>query len=102
MATRYDILVKNNIPVIKDGDFAIDESDSQHIQDTVNSWPGWWKENPLDGVAVMSYNKSSGQIQLLARKIKIELTNDGYIVDSPIIEYDVNGKLTINPNARRV
>jgi hypothetical protein len=104
MAKRYDIGIDGNNDAIisADLDFVFQASDQQHIQDTLNAWPGWWKEYPLDGVAIESYVKSSSGMQLLARKIKVELNSDQYQVNNPIIGLTPDGTLKINPNADRV
>ncbi|MFB6456580.1 hypothetical protein ACE38W_15015 [Chitinophaga sp. Hz27] len=99
MAVNYDIYLMKNDIVIRDGDFVIGESDEQHIMDTINGFPGWWKENPVDGVGISSYLNSSGQEQSIARAIKLQLSSDGYRVDSPTISYGDDGRLIINPNA---
>lgn len=88
----------NDLAII-DGDFKFTESDQQHVADTINSYPGWWKENPTDGVGIGDYSNSAGDGQKLARKIKIELEKDGYKVSNPVIEFDATGKLNIYPNA---
>jgi hypothetical protein len=100
MAVRKDFgLDDNNDLVILNGDFAIVESDQQHIADTINAYVGWWKEFPIDGVGIGLYQNSAGGAQQLARKIKIELEKDGYKVDNPVIEFGSDGKLNIYPNA---
>ncbi|RYD57026.1 MAG: oxidase [Sphingobacteriales bacterium] len=84
------------------GDLAYGESDPQHIQDTINAYPGWWKEFPADGVGIRSYLNSSGQMQKLAREIKIQLQSDGYAVSpAPTIDTS-NGSMTVYPNATRI
>lgn len=80
------------------GDFVIESSDEQHVQDTINAFPGWWKQFPADGVGARAYLGSSGQIQALSRNIKIQLQADGYTVNNPKISY-AGGQLTINPDA---
>lgn len=99
MANNYDIALINNDVAIVDGDFSVAESDTQHIIDTINAFPGWWKENPADGVGLMQYKKASGAVQDLNRDIRIQLRLDGYTVDAPVIELTPEGQLTINPNA---
>ena len=100
---RTDIATDINAELIfKNGDLTIDFSDEQHIQDTINAIPGFWKEFPLDGVAVIRYINSPGGGQLLAREIKVELESDGYTVNNPVIEFSTNGKLNIYPNANRI
>lgn len=80
------------------GDFVIEASDGQHIQDTVMAFPGWWKQFPADGVGARGFLGSSGQIQALNRLMKIQLTADGYTVNNPKISY-IGGELFINPDA---
>lgn len=98
MAVRYDYEFKEDL-VFENGDLSIIESDKDHIQDTINSDLNWWKENPIDGVAISNFSNSAGSIEKLSRKIKIELESDGYKVNNPIIELGVDGNLKIYPNA---
>ena len=97
MAVRYDIQLNNNDAIINNNDLVFGESDTQHIADTINSCPGWWKENPTDGVAIMGFLKLKGNGQEVARKTKIHLQIDGYN-SRPIITFDSNGKLNLDPN----
>ena len=102
MEVRYDIGINDGGALLfANGDLVINESDQQHIADTINANVGWWKEFPTDGVGIINYQNSAGDIQKLARKIKIELEKDGYKVDNPIIELGTDGKLNIYPNATR-
>lgn len=94
-----DIALLDNELIISNGDFAIAESDTQHIADTLNAFPGWWKENPADGVGVFGYYASAGEEQTLKRAIQIQLSADGYKVSNPQINIDSSGNLTVNPNA---
>jgi hypothetical protein len=96
---NQDIALQNNDVYIVDGDFAITESDTQHIADTINAFPGWWKEYPADGVGVFQYINSAGQNQTLKRAIQIQLTSDGYKVSNPAVSIDASGQLIVNPNA---
>lgn len=100
MANRTDFALNDNQELVfKNGDLFINESDEQHIADTINAVPGWWKEFPTDGVGIIYYQNSAGGAQQLARKIKIELEKDGYSVNNPVIEFGKDGKLNIYPNA---
>lgn len=101
MAVNYDLRLSDNDLVIKNGDFVIGESDSQHIEDSINAYAGWWKEHPQDGVGIFSYLNSSGRVQELARKIKLELQSDGYNVERPIIDISQDG-IKVNPNATKI
>ena len=87
--------------LIADGDFVLADSDMMHIEDTIIAHPGWWKEFPQDGVGISNYSKSTGKEQLLAREVKLQLENDGYQVDNPIVTF-LDDNLTINPNAVRI
>lgn len=97
MANNQDFALSGNDLFFQNGDFAIAESDIQHISDTLNSFPGWWKENPSDGIGAFSYLNSAGQEQKLRRNIQIQLQSDNY-TSAPIVTTDSNGGLTINPN----
>ena len=97
---RKDIAIKDNDLFIgTNGDFSHLESDAQHIQDTINANVGWWKENPLDGVGILNYLGSPMLKQQLQKKIRIELESDGYKVSNPLVIFEPNGSVTINPNA---
>lgn len=100
MTPRHDIQYgKDNDLKVVGSDLVWDQSDEQHIQDTINASPGWWKENFGDGVGIRSYLNSDGQQQILARQITIQLESDLYTVDNPQVSFDASGKLIINPNA---
>lgn len=97
--SRNDIQLENGDLLILNNDIVWGASDEQHIQDNINAFPGWWKENFSDGVGVRSFLNSSGQAQILARLIKLNLTSDLYQVDNPTVQFQPNGQLFINPNA---
>lgn len=95
---NQDFAILNNDLLCQNGDIAIAESDVQHIEDTINAFPGWWKNNPQDGVGIFQYVNSIGQEQVIKRAIQINLQSDGYSVSNP--EVNVAGStITINPNA---
>ncbi len=98
MPANYDIALLGNDLVFINGDIAIAQSDTQHIQDTINAYPGWWKERPADGVGAFSYFNSSGLQQSLSRSIQINLKADGYKASTPIITQDSSGKIFVDPN----
>lgn len=102
MAVFKDFLLDDGGDLlIQNGDFAIGRSDQQHVQDIINSYPGWWKQYPNVGVGVMNYLNSSGQQQKLQRNIIIQLQSDGYVVSNPIVDNNPDGTFTITPNAIR-
>ncbi len=101
MAANQDLALENNDLLIEDGDFTISISDEQHIADTINAFPGWWKENPADGVGIFQYINSAGKQQEIARLVKINLQSDGYSVRNPKISIDANGLIVVDPQATK-
>jgi hypothetical protein len=97
MANRFDIQLNNNDIVVSNNDLILVESDDQHIIDTINAAPGWWKENPTDGVGINNYLKGRDIQQELERSIKIQLQSDGYN-SQPSMSFDKNGNLIISTN----
>lgn len=96
---NQDFSLQGNDLLIQLGDFAIGVSDNQHIADTLNAFPGWWKQYPADGVGVFAFYNSAGAEQILKRKIAIQLKSDGYTVGNPEVTVSAAGQLTVNPNA---
>lgn len=100
MPDRYDLqLDGTGALIIADNDWVLAVSDEQHVQDTINANPGWWKENYADGVGINKYLNGSGQAQQLARAIKQQLVSDLYEVGTPVVKYNADGTLLVNPNA---
>jgi len=97
---NYDLLlVGNDLYIdVSAGDFDIAVADVQHVQDTIAAFPGWWKQNPADGVGIFAYGNSAGQNQVLARNIIQQLQADNYQCNNPIITQSADGTLIINPN----
>ena len=87
--------------VFINGDFAIAESDEQHIQDIFESAPGWWKEFPLLGVNINSYVKSAGKEQEIQVLGAIQLKSDGYQNVTVNATYKNDGTLNVATNAVR-
>lgn len=101
MANSRDISIVSNDLYIVNGDFFIADSDVQHVSDTIAAFPGWWKENPSDGVGMLAYMNSSGKEQEIERKIRVQLIADGYTA-TPSVSVTTGGQLTINPNATKI
>ena len=97
-----DIALVNNDLFISDGDLVIADSDEQHVSDTIAGFPGWWKENPADGVGALAYINSTGKEQELERSVKIQLQSDGYQVSNPEVYVDDSGTLNVSPNAKKL
>lgn len=83
------------------GDFAIADSDKQHIIDILNAFPGWWKEFPSVGVGMQKYIDSSGKQQEIERAIKLQLQADGYQVDTITATQNTDGTFNVTANAQR-
>lgn len=101
MAASTDILLSNNDLVIINNDIGTGLSDAQHVEDTINAFPGWWKQSPADGVGIGQYINSTGMEQEISRSIVINLLSDGYQCSNPQVSTGNNGTLTIMPNATR-
>lgn len=101
MAANFDLFLQDNDLLIdgQAGDFLIAVSDDQHIMDNIAAFPGWWKEDPADGVGVFAYQNSSGQLQVLGRIVKQQLQADGYQCNNPLITQSPDGELILQPNA---
>lgn len=96
---NQDFALQGNDLFTQGGDLAVGLSDTQHIADTLNSFPGWWKQYPGDGVGVFGFFNSVGAEQVLKRKLAIQLKSDGYTVGNPEVSVSPSGQLTVNPNA---
>ena len=99
MASRYDIALNNNDPLADGGDFVCAVSDDQHIIDTLNAFPGWWKQDPQDGIGIQSWKKGPAQAQELSKQMRIQLESDGYTLINPTVTLSPAGQFIINPNA---
>lgn len=96
---RQDLkLIENDID-ISSGDFIINLSDEQHVIDTINAYPGHWKQYPLDGVGVEFYKGGPGLDNILLRQISIQLNNDGYLTQQPKVLSKPDNTMDIFPNA---
>ena len=98
-SNRYDIALLDNEPIFENGDFKIDVSDQQHVQDTIVAFPSWWKQYPEEGVGIRSWLGAPLSTQEVSRIIRLQLQNDGYVVNNPVVKFDAAGNLTIQPNA---
>jgi hypothetical protein len=79
MATAKDFRTDTDNDIyIANGDFAIFESDQQHIVDIVTSAQGSWKEYPLCGVGIDTFINAPVTQQTITNVVTKQLTNDGY------------------------
>lgn len=76
---RQDILRKENGDLMfANGDFAIGQSDQQHVMDILDLQPGELKEFPLAGFGAINYIKRTITEDEFKRDLKIQLNFDGY------------------------
>lgn len=82
---RKDILLHDDDLRIENGDFVIDESDTQHVQHIINAEKGHYKQFPLLGVGVRRYLNAplNGSLR---REIQLQLQADGYDADKIVTE----------------
>jgi hypothetical protein len=79
---QKDFKLENDFDLaIENGDFAIVESDQDHIAIIVKSYLGAFKQFPLVGLGIDYYLASSTSEQVLKRNMTVQLNNDGYRVD---------------------
>jgi hypothetical protein len=98
-----DILLDNtNDLLILNGDFLIDNSTNQEVEDIIRSYPGWWKEYPLVGCGAPNYLNSPGSGQQLSNIITQQLKLDGKTVTSFSAKLNTNGTFTINVNGQSI
>ena len=92
----------DNDILIENGDFAIFESDQQHILDIVYSSPNWYKEYPTCGVNIQYYLSGAGIGAALSRVFQIQLQADGYINTTSNFVQDYEGNLSLETDAVRI
>jgi hypothetical protein len=95
-------LVNDDLYYTPSGDFSIEPSDNQHVQDILQSEPGWWKEFPHVGAGVRRLLKAKINLQRIESTCKEQLEADGYQCGRPKFSVSSNGLAIINPNAKRV
>jgi len=97
-----DLIIKNEDIYIKDGDFVVAESDTQHIEHILQSEKGYYKTLPLVGVGITKFLnmvKSPQEILKIKREIAIQLEMDGYLFEK--IEIDNNGIINIKAERKQ-
>ena len=76
---RQDILRDENGGLLfANGDFAIGQSDQQHVEDILDLQPGELKEFPLAGFGAINFIKRTITQSEFKRDLKIQLNYDGY------------------------
>ncbi len=64
---------------IENGDFAVGDSNQQHVVHIFKSFQGEWKQNPLIGFGASRYlKKTTNKRQEFLRNLKLQLKFDSY------------------------
>lgn len=75
-----DIIYQDTI-LLEDGDFVVDLSEQQHIQDIVFSGRGDWRQFPLVGVGITSTLNSNLSFDIIRKRIVNQLEYDNFEVE---------------------
>ena len=103
MATYKDIKTdENNDLIISNGDFKIDESDSQHVEHILIADKGQFRQFPLIGMGIKRALNGSFNPQILRQQIKIQLESDGFNVRQIEIEPGDDLKLDIDAERKNI
>jgi hypothetical protein len=87
--------------VIENGDFVVDYSEEQHVQDILISAPGTWKQWPTVGVGIVmrqekGYTREA--LDRLKKNIKLQLMADGIRANRIEVKLTGNDIQTITIN----
>jgi len=97
MAMVKDIDLETDLDLkIIDGDFAISDSDQNHVINILKAYLGGYKQFPLVGVGIDYYLASAGTQQVIKRNITVQMESDGYKVNK--IEVLGQSKYSIDAN----
>jgi hypothetical protein len=100
MAEFKDIITdENGDLIILNGDFKVNESDSQHVEHIVIADKGQFRQFPLIGVGIKKTINGSVNPQRVKQQIKLQLESDGFNVRQ--IEVNPNDPLNIQIDAER-
>jgi hypothetical protein len=75
---RKDIQHIQGDLAIRNGDFVITHSDTQHVEDVVISLAGEFKSTPMIGFGAVNQLKKNTNHYKFKRDLKIQLEYDGY------------------------
>jgi len=75
-----DFVLKDGDLQIRGGDFVVDESDQQHVEDLLLAHKGEYTQNPVLGIGISSYLRAPVDARIrqkLERDIKLQIEADG-------------------------
>ena len=97
MAMVKDIDLETDLDLkIVNGDFAVSDSDQNHVINILKAYVGGYKQFPLVGVGIDYYLASAGTQQVIKRNITVQMESDGYKVNK--IEVLGQSKYSIDAN----
>ncbi len=88
------ILKEDKSPAIENGDFVVDESAQQHVEQILDCHKGNNREFPIAGFGITRYLKGKSDIKRFERELKVELESD--VFSNPKISVDSDYNLEIN------
>lgn len=92
------ILSENNYDLtFSNGDFKVEEADTQHIQLILDMNKGNLIQNPDVGVNISSFLNGNNNLQQLRRTISLQLEKDGYTN----IQTDLDHENNLTVDAKR-
>ena len=97
MVKDIDLETDLDLKII-DGDFAISDSDQNHVINILKAYVGGYKQFPLVGVGIDYYLASAGTQQVIKRNITVQMESDGYKVN----KIDVLGQSKYSIDANRI
>ena len=97
MVKDIDLETDLDLKII-DGDFAISDSDQNHVINILKAYTGGYKQFPLVGVGIDYYLASAGTQQVINRNITVQMESDGYKVN----KIDVLGQSKYSIDANRI
>jgi len=99
MSVKDIRLDENGDLLIKNGDFALNESDEAHIEHIITANKGYYFENPFVGVGIINEIKGATTSQELKQNIRRQLVLDNFAVKK--IDISENYEISINAERRK-
>ena len=99
LTQAVDISFKDDLSIVN-GDFALDESDSQHVEHILKADRGQWRQWPLVGAGLLRQIGGSVRVQAVKQLIKLQLKADGMAVKS--LSVTLGDELKVDVQVKRL
>ena len=96
-----DFKTLNGDMVIENGDFAVTESDGQHIEDILIADIGQFRQWPLLGIGILKQQGGNVNNEALKKNIKLQLSSDNFRVKKLTILGGEEMQVEVNATRRR-